>query len=271
MAFTENNKNGVVFMTADSLGARHAFTTRWGGTSGGALYSLNLGTNRGDDPKSVLENYRILSKALELGCDSFAFSKQVHKDNVRIVSQSDRRSPFDEIPYEADGLVTNIRNLPIMIFTADCVPVLLCDPVSGVIAAVHCGWRSTVMDILGKALEKMAGLGAMPENINAAIGPSISKCCFETGPEVPESVLKLLGGNCGGLIEPEEGVPGKYMVDVKGVCLTRLIQLGVPERKVDVSQECTMCLPDKYWSHRATGGIRGSQASLIVLDDTPWL
>ena len=164
-----------------------------------------------------------------------------------------------------DGLVTNIPDVPLIIFTADCVPVLLEDIDENVIAAVHCGWRSTAADILKNAVDEMLALGAHPEKLQAAIGPAISVYCFETGPEVPEALDRMLSGDSAGLFQPKKGVPGKYMVDLKGACHRRLTQLGVPEVSISVSDECTLCSHEKYWSHRFTGGLRGSQASLITL------
>lgn len=266
MSFVENDHNGLIYMTSSVIPARHAFTTRCGGVSAGYLESLNLGENRGDDPENVMENYRRLGEATGIDTSAMAFSRQVHGNHVQVVSDSDRRKVYTPFLYEADGLVTNQKGLPLIVFTADCVPVLLCDGENGVIGAVHCGWRSTVSDILEAAVKKMVLLGAEREKICAAIGPAIGKCCFETGPEVAQAVNGLLGSEDHGLCPPEQGVPGKYMVDLRGVCRQRLLQLGLKEDSIDISAECTMCQHEKYWSHRATKGLRGSQASLIVLE-----
>ena len=163
----------------------------------------------------------------------------------------------------ADGIVTAEPGLPIFCFTADCVPVLLGDPINGVVGAVHCGWRSSVADILGEALEKMVSLGAKPESLFAAIGPAIGKCCFETDDDVPEAVSAWLGGNTEGLFRKR--ADGKTMVDLRGANARRLVQLGVPAAQIDISSECTFCSHDKYWSHRYTKGRRGGQASVICL------
>ena len=262
--FIENRKNDLIYMTSDMLPARHAFTTRFGGVSTGALASLNLGEHRGDAPENVRENYRRLGEIFGVGPDDFVISRQVHKTEVRLASDADRHKVNTQVPYEADGLVTNIPGLPLLVFVADCVPVLLCDPESGVIAAVHCGWRSSVGDILGAAVEKMRALGARPENIRAAIGPSIGFDHFEVGPEVPEAVIKYLSGDTAGLFRP--AAEGKTLVDLRSANARRLAQLGLSGKNIDLSDECTMCSPDKYWSHRVTGGVRGSQCAVIILD-----
>ena len=264
MIFTEHKApNGVVYQTAPTIKARHAFSTRFGGVSSGHLASLNLGSNRGDAQENVFENYRLLGEATGIDVYRMAFTKQVHGSVVRVVSEADVHKFGTDVPYEADGVVTNIPGLALICFTADCVPVLLCDDKNGVIAAVHCGWRSSVADILDNAVGEMCALGARPETICAAVGPAISQCCFEVGREVIEAAEQYLGGDLDGLYTA--GNPGKYYLDLKGANARRLLQLGLWEENIAVSDECTFCMHDKYWSHRYTKGARGSQGALIVL------
>ena len=141
MPFQEKVYDGLHYMTATNIGTIHAFTTRFGGVSGGVHSSLNLGYKEGDSPENVRRNYAILGRALGFGPKELVFSHQVHKDDVRIAGPEDRRAPYEPIPYEADGLVTAELDLPLIIFTADCTPILLHDPVRGAIGAVHAGWR----------------------------------------------------------------------------------------------------------------------------------
>ena len=176
--FSENNKNGLIYMTSSVIPARHLFTTRYGGVSTGDYASLNLGSNRGDAQENVAENYRRLAAFFGVGRDDCAVTKQVHGTEVRVVTSADKHICGSKTPYEADGLVTTERGLPIFCFVADCVPALLCDAEHGVIAAVHCGWRSSVADILGVTVEKMCALGAEPGSICAAMGASIGRCRF---------------------------------------------------------------------------------------------
>ena len=261
--FKENELNGCVYMTSSKIEARHMFTTRVGGVSSGVFSSWNLGENRGDEPDCLRENYRLAGEIMGCGTDDFAVTRQVHGTEVRVVSESDRHVIGTERGYDADGLVTNIKGLPLMIYIADCVPVLLHDKRAQVIAAVHCGWKSSVADILGVAVGKMQALGAKPENITAAVGASIGRCCFECDDDVPEAVSRYLGGYTEGLFDLKPN--GKTHVDLRGANLRRLLQLGLCAENIDVSDECTMCLPDKYWSHRATDGVRGSMAAAIML------
>ena len=119
-------------------------------------------------------------------------------------------------------------------------------------------------DILGKALEAMRSLGAEPACVRAAIGPAIGRCCFETDDDVPEAVTSWLGGDTAGLFDRR--ADGKTMVDLRAANARRLLQLGLRAEHIDVSDECTYCSHDKYWSHRYTKGLRGSQAAVIRLD-----
>lgn len=264
MAFEELNEGGLVFMRSTLIPARHAFTTRYGGVSRGEFSSLNLGSNRGDNPEDVRENYRRVCALMGAGINDCAVTKQVHGNTVRVVTEADRHVCMSNVPYEADGLVTNTRGLPIMCFVADCVPALLCDGENSVIAAVHCGWRSSAADILGETVKKMCALGARPESIHAAMGAAIGRCCFETDDDVPQAVEKYLDGDTEGLFDRR--ADGKTMVDLRAANARRLIQLGLKAENIDLSQECTMCSHEKYWSHRYTKGRRGSQAAAIVLD-----
>lgn len=264
MAFYEQNQDGLVYMSSTLIPARHAFTTRYGGVSEGDFATLNLGSNRGDDPAAVRENYRRVCALLGAEIDGCAVTKQVHGNAVRTVTKADRHPCLSPVPYEADGLVTAERGLPIFCFTADCVPALLCDAERGVIAAVHCGWRSSVADILGEAVKAMCACGAEPEGIRAALGPAIGRCCFETDRDVPDAVEAWLDGDTQGLFTRR--ADGKYLVDLRAANARRLEKLGLRPEHIDVSEECTFCSHDKYWSHRYTHGRRGSQAAGIVLD-----
>ena len=263
MAFVEEKENGLVYMRSTLIGARHAFTTRFGGVSRGSLYSLNMGSSRGDDPENVRENYRRVCALMGAGVDDCAVTKQVHGNAVRTVTMADRHKALSFVPYEADGLVTGTPGLPIFCFTADCVPVLLWDEENRAAAAVHCGWRSSAADILKNALEQMCALGAEAAAVRAAIGPSIGACCFETDDDVPQALEACLSGDTAGLFRRRED--GKTLVDLRGANARRLIQLGLRPENIDISTECTVCCHDKYWSHRYTKGDRGSQAAVIVL------
>lgn len=260
--FKENCVQGVRFLTSGKLGAKHGFMTRLGGVSTGIYASLNLRIHCDDSPDCLCENYRRVFAALDMP-DGAVFSRQVHGKTVRAVTAADLHALFTPVPYEADGLITDVPGLPLIIFTADCVPILLHDGVRGAAGAVHAGWRGTVLDIAGEAVRRMgAEYGCRPADVHAAIGPCIGPCCFETGPEVPAALREALGASAEGLIVPRGE---KFLVDLKGANRLFLERAGVPSENIDVSDVCTMCHPETYWSHRYTQGQRGVQGSLIML------
>lgn len=261
--FIQENDNGLIYMCSTLLDFPHLFSTRYGGVSEGDFATLNILSYKGDKSENIRENFRRITAELGAGPDDCAVTNQVHGNAVRIVDESDRHDCLSPVPYEADGVVTAVPGLPVFCFTADCVPALLCDPDSRVIAAVHCGWRSSVRDILKNALEAMASLGASPESVRAALGPAIGACCFETDDDVPDAVTAWLAGDTEGLFVRRED--GKTLVDLRSANARRLVQLGVPAGQIDLSDECTFCSHEKYWSHRWTKGRRGGQCAGIVL------
>jgi len=260
MSFIEVTRNGVTYMTAPNIMAAHAFTTRFEGVSQGIYSSLNLGINRGDDPELVMENYRRVCGVLGITIDDLVCSHQIHSANIRPVTRADRAGLFKSSPHKADGLITCDAGVALLVFTADCVPILLHDPVSGVIAAVHAGWRGTARDIAGAAVRKMVKeFGCVPVDISAAIGPCISGCCFETSRDVVDALYEALGT----LAERCVSTFGdKFMVDLKEANRLLLGRAGLVD--IVLSDECTCCQSEKYWSHRRTNGHRGSQAAIIV-------
>jgi YfiH family protein len=136
------------------------------------------------------------------------------------------------------------------------------DPVTGAVGAVHAGWRGTVADIAGNAVRAMAEhFGSCPENIRAAIGPNIGVCCFETHADVPDAVRAVLGEKAEGFIVP---AGEKFRVDLKGVNAALLRRAGV--RHIEISDACTACEPERFWSHRRVGNDRGSLAAIIVCE-----
>lgn len=265
MPFFENDRGSVPLMMSDAITTTHGFTTRLGGVSCGIWASLNLGENRGDDSSCVERNYDLLCASLHIPRERLVFSRQVHRTDVRVVSADDAHRLFTTVPYEADALITTEPNLPLIVFTADCIPILLHDPVRKAIGAVHAGWRGTTADIVGAAVGRMCSeFDCRSENIHAAIGPGISVCCFETDREVPDAAYSVLGDDAAPFVTPRGE---KFMVDLKGINRALLLRAGLMPQNIDISDECTMCLHDKYWSHRYTRGERGAQGAVIMLEE----
>ena len=150
--------------------------------------------------------------------------------------------------------------MALVIFTADCTPILFHDPVTGAVGAAHAGWKGTALGIAAKTVEAMVReFGCDPKNIRAAIGPNISACCFETDRDVPDAMIAALGEDAKPFIRPKGN---KYYVNLKEINALWLRRSGVTE--IEISDACTACQCDRFWSHRVTRGQRGSQGAIIV-------
>ena len=249
------------YLTAEGISTPHCFTTRRGGVSQGYLDSLNIGLHRGDDPENVRQNFQILADALGIVPEDFVLTKQIHSDIVVKVGRADRgKHMIEGASPECDALITNEPGVALVVFTADCTPILLHDPVTGAVGAAHAGWRGTAMGIAGKTAEAMVRqYGCDPKNIRAAIGPNIGFCCFETDRDVPDAMVAALGQEAEPFIRPNGS---KYYVNLKEINALWLRKAGV--ENIEISDACTVCRPDIYWSHRVTRGQRGSQGAIIV-------
>ena len=245
----------------------HGFSTKLGGVSEGIFDSLNLGMDNGDDPENIRANWEIFSRACGIYGGMYVYGRQVHDNKVLTVTEEDLRPPCEPIPQKffVDGYVTDRRNVPLVIFTGDCAPVLLQDKKAKVIGAVHCGWKSTAADIERNVVEAMEKCGARAENICASIGPAIEKECFETGEDVVAAMEKLIGTEAADGFVSNKEQPGKYLVDLKGIIKERLVRLGLQEKNIEVIRACTMCEPGRFWSHRFTKGKRGMHANIIMM------
>ena len=261
MSIVTNRIGTIEYLTAEAIRVPHCFTTRYGGVSTGHLSSLNLGMHRGDAPENVAANYRILADTLGICADDFVVTKQTHSDIVRKVDSRDRgKCLIEGAAPECDALITNTPGLALVVFTADCTPILLHDPVTGAVGAVHAGWRGTAAGLAAKTVSAMVEcFGCHPEDIHAAIGPNIAQCCFETDSDVPEAMVKALGDDALPMIRKSGD---KYYVNLKALNALHLKNAGVST--IDISTDCTACQNQRFWSHRITGGMRGSQGAVIV-------
>lgn len=269
MEIIERIENGVPFLASDGIiaagGAAHGFSTRRGGVSQGMWASLNLGVSRGDDPDHVRENYRRFFAAIGAEGKRMAMNHQVHGDLVRTITSADwKDDPYGKVCAEADALLTDIPGVSLVIFSADCIPILLYDPVRRVVGAAHAGWRGTAAGIVAGAVERMRDVyGSRPADILAAIGPGIGPCCFETHEDVPNAIMASVATSALNYIRIKEN--GKFSVDLKGINAKRLELAGLDPDHIAVCGDCTACLGDKYWSHRRMGTSRGSMAGVIEL------
>lgn len=266
--FLHNLKNGVSFLSIPSFDetglCTTCFSTRLGGVSKPPIDSMNLGFGRGDERESVIENYRRLGEAAGFdGMRVVAFT-QVHGCNVCVATEDDAGEALTDKKREFDAVVTNAPNLPIATYHADCVPVFLLDPIKRAVGVAHAGWRGTALKCPAEAVKKMTKVfGSDPRDILAAVGPAIDICCFETDRDVPDAMLKSFGEAARAYIKDVGN--GKFFVSLTGLCTLALSECGIPDDNITVSGECTCCKSDLFWSHRATGGVRGAMAAIISL------
>ena len=260
MAIITKSNATLEYLTAEGIGVSHCFTTRLGGVSQGHLASMNIGAHRGDDPENIARNYAILANTLNCDVKNFVLTRQTHSDIVRCVSQRDAAG-LDHSAYpECDALITNDPGAALVVFTADCTPILFHDPVTGAVGAAHAGWRGTAANIAGKTVAAMVReFGCDPANIHAAIGPNIGECCFACDADVPDAMIAAMGEAAREWIHRRGE---KYYVNLKAINAQFLRSAGVMH--IDISTDCTMCHPHRFWSHRLTGGQRGSQGAIIV-------
>ncbi|MEV4785138.1 peptidoglycan editing factor PgeF [Streptomyces tuirus] len=229
-------------------GAHFGFTDRWGGVSAAPYEELNLGGAVGDDPDAVRTNRDLAAKSLGVEPDRVVWMNQVHGADVAVVDGPWGSST--EIP-PVDAIVTTRRGLALAVLTADCVPVLLADPVAGVAAAAHAGRPGMIAGVVPAALRAMTELGAEPSRIVARTGPTVCGRCYE----VPEAMRAEVSA-----VEPAayaETSWGTPAVDVGAGVHAQLERLGVRDR--EQSPVCTLESHDhfSYRRDRTTGRLAG--------------
>ena len=228
-------------------GAHFAFTDRWGGVSAAPYEELNLGGAVGDDPAAVLTNRELAAKSLGLDPADVVWMNQVHGADVQVVSEPWGVKPVPEV----DAVVTSRRGLALAVLTADCVPVLLADPVAGVVAAAHAGRPGMVKGVAAAAVRAMTELGAEPARITARTGPAVCGRCYEVPSEMRAEVAAL---EPAAYAETSWGTPA---VDVAAGVHAQLERLGGRDRAQ--SPVCTLESHDhfSYRRDRTTGRLAG--------------
>ncbi|MGV3623982.1 MAG: peptidoglycan editing factor PgeF, partial [Archangium sp.] len=225
-------------LTASSLTVPHGFPTRAGGVSLAPFDSLNTSRVVGDQNEHVAENLRRLAEAAKVGADQLFSVSQVHGDAVV-------EAPGVTSRTEADALWTQTPGTAVGVRTADCVPILLEDPRSGRVAAVHAGWRGVIAEIVGRTLEVWLGQGTRPVDVRAAIGPCIQRCCFEVDGDLPSRFASAFGPE---VVLPIAGKEKRHL-DLPLAVGKTLRRLGVPDAHVVTLPQCTFC-DSRFFSHR---------------------
>jgi YfiH family protein len=228
---------------------RHGFTTREGGASRGAFSTLNLSTTVGDDPARVLENWERLRAATGL---DFARVRQVH--GCRVVEAATGTDPVEE----ADAVATSTPGVAACVSVADCVPVLLADPRSGAVAAVHAGWRGTIDGAAAAGVKALVDRhGAQPSEMLAAIGPGIGPCCFEVSRDLAARFRDEVGPVTA--TSRDQG----SRVDLWRANELLLRRAGLVRRRIETLGRCTSCEERTFFSHRRDRGVTGRHVAFI--------
>lgn len=244
---------------------KQGFSTKLGGVSQGKYATMNFTFTRGDNRSHVMENYRRMGKALGVEMERMVLSYQTHTTNVRLVTEEDAgKGIVKERDYEdVDGLITNVPGITLVTFYADCVPLYFLDPIHQAIGLSHSGWRGTVKRMGEVTVKKMEeAFGTKAEDVIACIGPSICKECYEVGGEVAQEFMKGFDKKYWGDILSEKK-DGKYMLDLWRANEIVLLESGIKQENIQVTDICTHCNSDLLFSHRTTGNERGNLAAFL--------
>ncbi len=230
----------------------HAVSTRLGGVSKPPFDSLNLALHVGDAPADVLANRKKFVGSLGFGLNDIVTPNQVHGDKIFRVDENYRgcgcANYADSIP-ETDALITDTLELPLMLCFADCVPIFFVDVENCAVGLAHGGWKGTLKKIAAKTLSKMTlEFGTRPKNCLVGIAPSIGACCYEVGDAVIEACKKSFPENHDELLIKRDG---KIFLDLWRANVLQLLEVGMPEKNIDVAGKCTCCESSWYFSYRA--------------------
>lgn len=268
---TLNENKGVPFLTYNKLSQidfiRHAFSTKHGGVSTDEWTSMNFAFSRGDKTENVIENYKIFSDAVGFDYNSLVTSSQDHNTYVRPVTKNECGIGIwrEKDMMSVDALITNEPNVTLVTHYADCTPLFFVDTVGKAIGLAHAGWRGTVGRIGENVIKKMTALyGTNPKDVVVAIGPAISKCCYEVDKDCAENFYNLKDLDNSKFIFPKND--GKYMIDLLETNRQIVMKAGVKEENIVLSDLCTKCNSDLLWSHRATNGHRGTMCAFMCIE-----
>lgn len=250
------------FPLLEKAGFVHGCSCRLNGVSDVVAGTLNLALHVGDNPQLVVENRQGFAEALGVDAAKFTTCQQVHGSNVVCITEELIGSGavcFDDTVADTDALICSIPNVPLMLFYADCVPVLLADTKSGAVGLAHAGWRGTVARIAQKTLTAMSQVfGTKADDVVAAIGPSIGQCCYEV-----DDFVRNQAAGYEEFFAPKD-VTGKYMLDLWGYNVKQLLEYGVLSENIAVAEVCTAHNSDLFCSYRAENGKTGRMGVCLM-------
>lgn len=242
----------------------HFITTRSGGVSLPPYNSLNLGLHTNDNPDHVQVNRVLLAKNTKIAKEQFLYASQVHSGDVKIIDAEAVINGVLSNNPRTDATITNLPGICLMVMVADCVPIVLFDPVKKVSAVIHAGWRGTVHFITANTIHAMVKhFGCDPADILAGIGPSIGPCCYEVGEDVRDFVTQSFGTPQGYLVKKNPS--SKPHFDLWYANHKQLTDNGVNHGNIETSELCTKCHSDIFFSSRASSGITGRFAAGICI------
>lgn len=254
-------------------GLTAGLTTRLGGYSREPYASFNIGLHVSDDPDQVISNRRLLTKSIGWDFEAWTNAEQVHHNIVVKVTASERgrgRLAMSDAIQGADAIITNEPDILLTSFYADCVPLLFWDPVNEAIGLAHAGWKGTASAIAQETINAMREqFGSKPEELLAAIGPSIDQCCYEVDSYVVDQFEQLWRTHDLPQAAFSEVIcatsEGKSHINLKEINRQIMIKAGIMASHIELSKLCTGCRTDLFYSHRVENGKTGRMASWIGL------
>lgn len=244
---------------------KHGFCTRLGGVSQGPYSSLNLDSKIGDSRENVGRNREIVARALGIDSDKLFLANQVHGDQVFVLNENPGERYFSYNHLDYDAIITSHVGIPIGVLTADCLPIIMLDPIKKVISIVHSGWRGTCLNIVGNVVNKFRSeYRCDPKDIIAGLGPCIGRCCYEVDIKVIRSI-KNSSPNWKDYIEPLK--TNRYLLDMVGLNVEQLILSGLDPANIHQTDLCTACYPNLFFSYRATRRETGRQLNFVQLNE----
>jgi YfiH family protein len=245
------------------------FSTKLGGGSNEAFSTLNLGLHVHDQPQTVVANREILANRTAFPLNNWVFAEQIHSTHIeKVTKQNGGRGlySYEDGLSNCDGFYTSEKGIMLSLCFADCVPLYFLAPEKPLIGVAHAGWQGTAKDIGGDMIRKWKNVeGVNPSEIKVAIGPAIGPCCYI----VDNRVISEINNN----IIDKYPLPysivsqGQYKLDLKQLNKYLLLESGVKEENMIISQHCTSCEKDLFFSHRRDEGKTGRMLSFIGINE----
>jgi len=245
----------------------HAFTTRKGGVSTKHCSTLNLSFKRDDSKENVLENFFRVADILQVDYNSIVASQQVHDNKVGVVTQEHKGTGVSKECYFKgyDALITNVPGIPLTTLHGDCVPIYFWDDDNKAVGIAHSGWKGTVLKISVQVVNRMRiEYGTQPERLQVVVGPSITQKYFEVKEDVYNEfkvIIPELDNNIAIKVEGQK----KWMISLPNIVKATLLESGIKEENIDLTNICTYSDNERFYSHRRDNGLTGGMAAIVCI------